>query len=287
MYEEQIEEGTEEEQDFSTKMKKISAVVFDPEIRTVLTIVLLLIMNPNISSAFNYYLTEKLHFDPNLMGRISFLSSIAYIIGILMMNTVLAGADFKSFYAVTTLFTAAMSSTSLILIYRLNIKYGISDQFFCLSNSALTTFISELNFLPILAFTCRLCPKGLEGSTYAVFTAIMNFAYNFSLLFGSLLIWAYHVTKSDFTNLWKLVVIQVSYSLFFGIIIFFLKFPDNGQETVEDGLEDAEENEGLVNYREFKRDNTVDEDVKKNRYQKSIFLLSGSIGSMNFASPRP
>lgn len=204
---------------FLDNLKKINNVVSAPKLRALLVLVLLLIMTPSYGSAFSYYFTEFLKFDAVLMGQIAFLSSLAYLFGIFMVNSVFAGVSFKNFYSTTTIISALLNALSLVLLFRVNVKLGISDEFFCMSNSALGAFISELNFLPVLAFTCRLCPVGLEGTTYAVFTAIMNLAWYMSTLLGSILIWAFGVTKHDFSKLWILVVIQVVYILIFGIIV--------------------------------------------------------------------
>lgn len=223
--EETPEEVNEGDAEFKTKMKKIFKVVANPKIRVLMIVVLLLIATPSLNSVFNYFLTEELHFTADFMGTISFISSLAYLIGVIMSNTVFSGADFKQFYASTTMFAVLMNSASLILVFRLNLKLGISDKYFSLSNSAITTFLYEINMMPVLAFISRLCPKGLEGSTYAVFTALFNFAYYMSSFSGSTLIWAFNVSKHNFSNLWILIVIQVIYSLVIAIFLCINGFP--------------------------------------------------------------
>ena len=105
-----------------------------------LFIVLILIMCPSIGSAFNFYLIEKLHFTPTIMGQIGFISSAAYLVGILALNTVFRGVEFKKFYIVTTFMMTMCSLSSLILIERWNKVLGVSDTVFCLSNQALSNF---------------------------------------------------------------------------------------------------------------------------------------------------
>lgn len=69
------------------------------------------------------------------MGEISFVSSLAYFIGILSLNTIFWGVNFKKFYLTTSTINSIMNLSTLILIFGINKKYGISDEFFCLSNS--------------------------------------------------------------------------------------------------------------------------------------------------------
>jgi hypothetical protein len=85
-------------------------------------------------------------------------------------------------------------------------------------------------FLAKIFIGSRLCPPGLEGTTYAVFTAIFNIAYYFSTMFGSALTWWYNVTSKNFDNLATLIIIQTGYSIVFGCMLFFIRFPDDGSE---------------------------------------------------------
>lgn len=188
-------------------------------------IVFFMITAPNLGPTFNYYFTEHLKFTPETMGEISFISSLAYLVGILSLNIFFRGVNFKKFYLTTSLINAVMSSSSLILLFQWNSRFNINDKFFCLSNSAVQNFISEINFLPLLALCCRFCPKNLEGTTYSVFTAIFNFAGQISTLLGSLLVYMFHVQNDDFSQLWKIVCLQTFYTLFGAILLNFVSFP--------------------------------------------------------------
>lgn len=95
-----------------------------------------MISAPNLGPTFNYYFTEKLKFTPETMGEISFISSLAYLLGILSLNIFFKGVNFKKFYLTTSMINAIMSSSSLILLFGLNKNLNIDDKFFCLSNSA-------------------------------------------------------------------------------------------------------------------------------------------------------
>lgn len=69
------------------------------------------------------------------MGEISFVSSFAFFVGILSLNTIFKGVNFKKFYLSTSAINAVMSLSSLILLFGINKWYGMSDEIFCLSNS--------------------------------------------------------------------------------------------------------------------------------------------------------
>lgn len=59
----------------------------------------------------------------------------------------------------------------------------------------------------------------MEGTTYAVFTALMNLSGYLGNLIGSILVGLFGVSNTNFSNVWILVVIQVAYTLIFGVII--------------------------------------------------------------------
>ena len=67
----------------------------------------------------------------------------------------------------------------------------------------------EINFLPLMALCVRLCPRNLEGTTYALFTSLFNFGYYLSSLFSSLLLIIFDVQRDDMGGVWKLVLVKI------------------------------------------------------------------------------
>lgn len=216
-------------------MKEIVAVIFDQKFRVILLVALAHVLVPSFGGVYNYYYTEYLHFSPITMGQIHFVAISAYICAIFIVNVYFKGVSFKSFFLTTNWLSTLLYASNFILLFRLNKKYGISDHLFCFSSTALSSFMAELTFLPILALGSRVCPPGLEGTTYAVFTAIFNSASYFSASMGAGLVWAYGVQKGDFSNLWKLTAIQICCLLVFGVAVFFVNFPRiGGSKPAED-----------------------------------------------------
>ena len=116
------------------------------------------------------------------MGNINFVAIASYIVAILVVNIFFKGVGFKKFFTICVSIGIVLYSTNFILLFRINRQYGVSDELFCFSSAALMNFMAELTFLPILALGSRFCPPGLEGTTYAVFTAIYNSAHSTSSL---------------------------------------------------------------------------------------------------------
>ena len=236
---------------FIQDLTTIGRILVDPRIKSLLLVVIVMIAAPNLGPTFNFYFTEYLKFSPEVMGEISFVSSLAYLLGILSLNLFFKGVNFKKFYLTTSFICAIMSSSSLILLFGWNVQLNISDKFFCLSNSAVQNFIQEINFLPLLALCCRFCPKNLEGTTYAVFTAIFNLAGHISTIFGSILVYSYKVTNQDFSQLWKVVVIQTAFTLFGTSLLQCVHFPKD-QEGGKEEIDEDSSNTSMISHTEFK-----------------------------------
>ena len=210
---------------FTDNIASIVKVIFDLRFRTVILTALALVSIPSFGAVYNYYYTDYLHFSPITMGNINFVAIASYIVAILLVNTFFKGVGFKKFFTICVSIGIVLYSTNFILLFRINRQYGVSDELFCFSSAALMNFMAELTFLPILALGSRLCPPGLEGTTYAVFTAIFNSAHSISSLLGAALVQAFGVSKTDFSNLWKLTAIQVACLCVFAISINFIHFP--------------------------------------------------------------
>ena len=62
----------------------------------------------------------------------------------------------------------------IIIIRRENVALGIPDKLFCIGDSIILQVIGELNMLPILVLACRMCPKNIEGTMYALIMSTLN-----------------------------------------------------------------------------------------------------------------
>ena len=65
----------------------------------------------------------------------------------------------------------------------------------------------------MLVLAARVCPPGVEGTLYALLMSVLNLGSILSKALGSLLMLALHVTDSDFSLLWLLVLLCSASSL--------------------------------------------------------------------------
>jgi len=56
---------------------------------------------------------------------------------------------------------------NLILVFRLNLKMGIPDRAFMLSDYFILSFVGMMLFMATMTLSARLCPSGIEATLFA------------------------------------------------------------------------------------------------------------------------
>ncbi len=84
---------------------------------------------------------------------------------------------------------------------------GIPDHFFCICDSMIIQTVAEINTIPLLVLACRLCPKNIEGTMYALLMSVINLGSMFSYQFGGLFMWILNINSNNFENLYILIII--------------------------------------------------------------------------------
>jgi folate/biopterin transporter len=168
---------------------------------------------PNSDSAMFFFNTNVLHFGPEFLGRVRLASAVAALGGLWLYQRFLQNTDIKKLMLGATLMGVPLGLTQLILVTRVNVAYGISDQIFSLTDGAVLAALGQVAFMPTLVLAARLCPPGVEGTLFAALMSIYNASGATSNELGALLTSALGITDTDFTNLWKLVLISSLSSL--------------------------------------------------------------------------
>lgn len=63
------------------------------------------------------------------------------------------------------------------------------------------SFLSEMNFMPLLTIWCNFIPENLEATSITLFTGFMNLTMNFSSYLGALLAYLLNVHNKSMENL--------------------------------------------------------------------------------------
>ena len=183
-------------------------------------------LTPNFDSLYTFYMTDYLKFSTEDLANFSAFATCCYIIGLVLYYYKLQNMNPKNFYISTNFVLWVINLSFLLVVLEILQQWGINIKLFCLLSQGASTFVSELNFMPILAIWCALCPRNLEGTSITLFTGLLNLSANSSLYFGSFLMWLIDITETDYNRMWEPIVIQQAYLLVMIVGILFIEFPD-------------------------------------------------------------
>ncbi|GAB4531952.1 MAG: folate/biopterin family MFS transporter [Pleurocapsa sp.] len=162
---------------------------------------------PTADSAFFFFSTNELGFEPEFLGRVRLVTSLASLIGIYIFQRYLKTVPFRSILGWSTVIAASLGMTTLLLVTHTNRALGIDDHWFSLGDSLILTVAGQITWMPVLVLSARLCPPGVEATLFALLMSIWNLSGLLSHEFGALLTSWLGVTETNFNNLWLLVVI--------------------------------------------------------------------------------
>lgn len=168
---------------------------------------------PDYDDAMFFFFTNRLGFSPTFMGSLRLTYGIAGVIGIVLYRIILKKTPFREILLWTTLFSIPIYILPLVLVTGLNLDLGISNRMFALSGGFLIEAIAEIQLLPLLIMTTKLCPKGLEGSVYAVMMSIRSLGTGVSKVISAGLAYSLGITAFNFSNLGLLIWISSAFLL--------------------------------------------------------------------------
>ena len=180
---------------------------------------------PKTESAFFYFTTNELHFQPEFLGRIRLVTSFASLIGVWAFQRYFKHIPFRTMITAGIFLSTALGMTNLLLVTHTNRMLGIDDHWFSLGDSLIITVIGQIVFMPILVLSTKLCPPGVEATFFALIMSVFNVAGTVSYALGSIMMKWLGITEYQFDSLWLLIILTSCTSL---IPIFFVKLlPDD------------------------------------------------------------
>jgi folate/biopterin transporter len=162
---------------------------------------------PTADSAFFFFTTNELGFQPEFLGRVRLVTSIASLLGVWLFQRFFRTLPFRTLFGWTTIVSTLLGMTMLLLVTHTNRAIGIDDYWFSLGDSLILTVMGQIAYMPILVLAARLCPPGVEATLFALLMSVTNLAGLLSYEFGALLTHWLGVTETNFDRLWLLVLI--------------------------------------------------------------------------------
>lgn len=162
---------------------------------------------PSSDTAFFYFTTNELSFNPEFLGTVKFFASWAGLLGVWLFQRFFKGVPTRKIFFWTTIISTFLGLTSLLLVTHANRAIGIDDRWFSLGDSLILTVAGRIAFMPVLVLAARLCPEGIEATLFALLMSVLNISALCSFQLGAGLTHLLGVTESNFDNLWLLIVI--------------------------------------------------------------------------------
>lgn len=201
------EEGQQQSLRVADQLDLLYSVLKKKEVYLPILFIFLFCAVPTGGDAFFYYFTNELHFDPEFMGRMKLVYGVGSLLGMLIYNFALKDYSFKTLLISTTLMCVVISLSQILLLTGYNQRIGVPNEIFAIFSSFVVQVVAELNLMPLLVLCCRICPKNIEGSLYALLMSTWNFGSMISGQLGALLMVLLGINEKEFGNLWILVVI--------------------------------------------------------------------------------
>lgn len=162
---------------------------------------------PTAESAFFFFTTNELGFQPEFLGRVRLVTSLASLVGIWMFQRFLRNVPFRVIFGWSTVISAVLGMSMLLLVTHANRALGIDDRWFSLGDSLVLTVMGQIAYMPVLVLAARLCPPGVEATLFALLMSVVNLAGLLSYESGALLMHWMGITEHNFSNLALLVVL--------------------------------------------------------------------------------
>ena len=162
---------------------------------------------PSADSALFYFTTNELKFQPEFLGQVRLVGSLASLAGVLVFRYLLKDKPIKSIILWTTLLSVPLGLTQVLLTSHVNRDLGIPDKLFALTDTAVLSALGQIAFMPTLVLAAKLCPPGVEGTLFATLMSIFNLSSTVSSELGAALTNILGVSDTNFDNLSMLVAI--------------------------------------------------------------------------------
>ena len=163
---------------------------------------------PGSDSALFFFVTNELGFEPEFLGRVRLVSSFASLAGVWIFQRFLKTVSFRQVLGWSTVISAVLGMSVLLLVTHANRALGIDDYWFSLGDNLILSAIGEVALMPILVLAARLCPAGIEATFFALIMSIFNLAGFLSYQLGGLLTALLGITETNFDQLWLLVILS-------------------------------------------------------------------------------
>jgi hypothetical protein len=187
--------------------RKLSSVVRKSAVYRPAIFLFLICVTPGYGSVLTFFYERELGFTPDNFGTLDVLGHVVAIIGTFIYKKYLRNVSFRRIFAVALFLSFILENSLLLLVFHTNRSLGIPDFVFAVIERIVITLVGQFITMPMVVLGARLCPVGVEGTLYALLMSITNIGGVVSEEWGSLLTTMFGVSSTNFSNLWKLMLL--------------------------------------------------------------------------------
>ena len=178
-----------------------------PEIWKPALFIFMICVTPGYGQAMTFFYERELKFTPNEFGALDVMGYVVSITGTVVYKKWLRNVSFPKIFTWALSAAFVLEQSLLLLVLHVNRQWGIPDFIFAAMERVVITLVGQFISMPMVVLGARVCPVGVEATLYALLMSITNFGDVVSSEWGSLLTTMFGVTGTDFTNLWKLMLL--------------------------------------------------------------------------------
>jgi MFS family permease len=199
--------------DWKETSGKLMTAVKNPNIYCPALFLFLICVMPSYGSAMTFFYERELGFTPAEFGALDVLGFIVQIIGTFIYKKWLRKVSFPKIFGWALFISFVLEQTLIILVLHLNREMGIPDYVFAFTERVVITLAGQFITMPMVVLGARVCPVGIEGTLYALLMSVTNLGGVVSSEWGSMLTTMFGITSTNFTNLWKLMLLCNTFDL--------------------------------------------------------------------------
>mmetsp|Transcript_20659 Transcript_20659/g.43682 ORF Transcript_20659/g.43682 Transcript_20659/m.43682 type:complete len:623 (+) Transcript_20659:389-2257(+) len=204
------------------------------------------VMYIQINGAQDYFYTasrECLEDGPNFDFKYyttfsTIAGAVASWVGVVLFQAWMRDWSFRKVFWLTTAVRVCGSIFDIAIAKRWNHNLGISDKaMYMFGDAIIYNIVYQMDFMPSVVLTSKVCPKGLESTIYALLAGMQNMGQNVSQSLGAYMITAFGVRTvcepsegeqcdCDFTNLPGLLFICHMFLPLLTIPLTWVLIPD-------------------------------------------------------------
>ena len=191
---------------------------------------------PRFSELYFYFLIDVLKLNTLFISSLGTLGYVAMMFGGFVYHNYLKDKEYRELLGKGQIIMVGLSLIDLALVGKVYEKVGVPGWTLVMGAEVFGSIIDFCFIsMPMLVLGAQICPKGIEGTFFSMFTSVYNIGGYLSGLFGGYITRVFDIKSGDYSLFWLLVMIQILCKL---IPICFLELlPLHKSENPETELE--------------------------------------------------